>query len=420
MQNPITNKKADVVIIGGGVIGLCTAYYTALKGASVVVIERDRIPCGSSYGNAGLIVSSHCDPLPAPGMVAEGIRQIFDPSGAFSIRLRPDPDLIKWLWTFYRFCNPRDFFRSLEIFKELMDESLCLHGALARTNGASYEYNRTGLLHLFAGARPFKKARTAAAAQRPYGIESRFLSGRKVHDIDPAIDAGMAGAVHFSADAQINPGRFLEFLAEKIRANGGSIQEETKVFDYGLKNKRVRAVHTTRGVYRSDQLIVAAGAHTPAALKGLGVRVPIQPAKGYSLTFEQRPGMPKIPIILEEGHLAMSPLEKTFRISGILELCGLDRTIDPKRVRTVLHHAKKYFPAVAKMKLIEIWRGFRPCTPDGLPLVGRVAPYQNLWIASGHSTKGMTLGPATGRLMSDMLAGQSVGPLEDALRMNRF
>jgi D-amino-acid dehydrogenase len=420
LQNHLPNRTADIVIVGGGVIGLSIAYYTALEGASVILIERDRIPCGSSYGNAGLIVPSHCEPLAAPGMIAEGLRQIFDPSGAFSIRLRPDPTLFKWLWRFYRFCNPQHFFRSLEVFKELMDESMRLHMELAQKKGSFYEYAQTGLLHLFETSKPFRKARTAAIAKKSYGVESRFLSGRQVQDLDPAIDRKMAGAVFFEANAQMNPGRFLEWLAGEVKTKGGRILTETEVFGYDLKGRRVDAVRTTRGVYRPDQVVVAAGAHTPSVLKGLGVKVPIQPAKGYSLTFQQQKGMPKIPIILEEGHIAMTPLEKTFRITGILELCGLDRRILPERIKTIFHHAKGYFPAIEKMKLLEIWRGFRPCTPDGLPMIGRAAPFKNLWIAGGHATKGMTLGPVTGRLMSDMLAGKSVGPMAQILRVNRF
>ena len=150
------SKQADIIIIGGGVVGLSIAYFTAVQGASVILVEKNRIPTGASYGNAGLIVPSHCDPLPAPGIIAEGIRQIFDPSGAFSIRYRPDPALASWLLKFSRFCNEKLFLRAVDIFKHLCWESSQLHADFAVKGGSLYEYEKSGLMHLFASHEVFR------------------------------------------------------------------------------------------------------------------------------------------------------------------------------------------------------------------------------------------------------------------------
>ena len=414
------SKQADIIIIGGGVIGLSIAYFTAAQGASVILIEKNRIPTGSSYGNAGLIVPSHCDPLAAPGVIAEGIRQIFDPSGAFSIRFRPDPALALWLLKFSRFCNEKHFFRAVEIFKHLCRESSQLHADFAVKGGSHYEYEQSGLLHLFASHEVFRESREMAEKMANYGIEFSALSGDEARELDPAIGTRIVGAIRHTTDARLYPPAFLNWLAKETIQKGAQILTETDVIGFEKNRQWVGKIHTTRGELRGDQIVIAAGAWTPLISKKLGIHLPVQAAKGYSLMSLRPQGSPRIPVILREAHIAMTPYKDRFRISGVLELSGLDWSINLRRLNAIQRHARLYFPEIKEMKLLEIWRGFRPCTPDGLPMIGRAEPFTNLWIATGHATKGMTLGPVTGKLMSDLLNGKSIGSLSLDLRVHRF
>ena len=230
----MTGRQADIIIIGGGVIGLSIAYFTAVQGASVILVEKNRIPTGSSYGNAGLIAPSHCDPLPAPGIIAEGIRQIFDPSGAFSIRFRPDPALALWLLKFSRFCNETHFLRAVEIFKHLCQESSQLRADFALKGGSHYEYEQSGLLHLFASHEVFRESHEMAEKMANYGIEFSALSGDEVRELDPSIGTEVVGAIRHTTDARLYPPAFLAWLAKEAIQKGAQIASLRKRLQLNL------------------------------------------------------------------------------------------------------------------------------------------------------------------------------------------
>jgi D-amino-acid dehydrogenase len=253
-----------------------------------------------------------------------------------------------------------------------------------------------------------------------YGIQSRVLSGDEVRNLDPSIGPQVLGAVQYSIDGRLNPLAFMEWLSREAKNKGVHFRTGTEVFGFEKTRRRIEKIYTTRGNFKAEQVVLAAGAWTGLLSKKLGLRLPIQGAKGYSLTFRRPPDSPRIPIILQESHIAMTPLEKSFRITGALELSGLNGGIDLKRIKTIQYHANAYVPQLKKMNLMEIWRGFRPCTPDGLPIIGKAEPFNNLWIASGHATRGMTLGPVTGKLMGSVLAGKSIGAIAQALSIKRF
>ncbi|MFC1812212.1 NAD(P)/FAD-dependent oxidoreductase [Thermodesulfobacteriota bacterium] len=414
------NTKADIVIIGGGVIGLCIAYYTACEGASVILIEQNRIPSGCSYGNAGLIVPSRCQPLPAPKIIAEGFRHLFSPSGSFSIRLRPDPEMLWWLWIFYRSCNEKHFFHAVEILKELSLESLRLHEDLAQQGGSIYEYDYTGLLSLFGSKKAFRKGQEDARLMGKIGAESRVMTGHEVRDLEPTISSRVSGAVWYRRGSRLNPASFLMWLEQKARKNGVQFVKETEVVGFNHNRQHIDAVHTTRGEFRGDQFVLAAGAWTSSLLKTLNARLPIQGGKGYSLTFRRPQKSSRTPMILEDFHIAVTPFNEMFRLAGYIELSGLELGIDLNRLNRIRQHAQQFLPGIGDLKLIEIWRGLRPCTPDGLPVMGKLLPIRNLWVAGGHATKGISLGPVTGKLMTGLLSGKSIGALEHDLRADRF
>jgi len=414
------NIKADIVIIGGGVIGLCIAYYTACEGASVILLEQNRIPSGSSYGNAGLIVPSRCQPLPGPKIVSKGFRNLLSPSGAFSISIRPDPQFFQWLWKFYGFCNEKHFFYAVETLKALGQESLLLHEDLARQGGTIYEYDPTGLLSLFTSPKAFREGKENARLMEQFGVECNVLTAHEVRELEPSIGARVIGAVQHRQDGRLHPASFLKWLEQKARKKGVQIVTETEVIGFKRGRQRIDAVHTSRGDIRGEQIVLSAGAWSSFLAKKLNIRLPVQGAKGYGLTFDRPLRSPEIPMILEDYHIAVTPFKKMFRLTGYIELSGLELEINMKHLKNIRQHADLYLPALGDMKILEIWRGLRPCTPDGLPVAGRLQPLTNLWVASGHATKGMTLGPVTGKLMKDLLSGKSIGKFKNILDPNRF
>jgi D-amino-acid dehydrogenase len=416
----MNEKQADVLIVGAGVVGLSVAFYAASAGAKVVVLERGEIGAGSSSGNAGLIVPSFFEPLPGPGVIEEGLRHLFDQDGFFGMRIRPDPRFLFWLLRFARHCNRKDFHSSSELFMRLNHEGVEVHQELARLGGGEYGFSQKGLLYLFLSAKRFIQGRERAARAMDSGFASEVFSGDEIRDVEPAAGRAVIGGVRFLTDAGLDPAKFLEWLARQAAAWGVRIMTGTEVFDFQVGRNRVNSVFTTRGDFRGEQVVLAGGAWLAPLGRRLGVNLPVEGGKGISQAFLKPKMNVRQPLILEEHHVAVSPLSNALRITGALELSGLDLTINPDRVRGIHRSACRYLPLIEPLHPSEIWRGLRPCTPDGLPLVGRLHSLNNVIVAGGHDTKGMTLGPVTGQYVTRLLAGQSIGDFEQKLSPARF
>jgi D-amino-acid dehydrogenase len=252
------------------------------------------------------------------------------------------------------------------------------------------------------------------------GFASDVFSGDEVRGVEPAAGRTVIGGIRFLTDASLDPAKFLGWLARQATAWGVRIKTETEVFDFQLGRNRVNSVLTTRGEFRAEQVVLAGGAWLAPLGQRLGVNLPVEGGKGISQTFS-KPGMNvRQPLMLEEHHVAVSPLTNALRITGALELSGLDWTINPDRARGIHRSAIRYLPLIEPLHPSEIWRGLRPCTPDGLPLVGRLNSLNNVIVAGGHDTKGMTLAPLTGQYVTRLLAGQAIGDFEHRLSPARF
>jgi D-amino-acid dehydrogenase len=420
LEQGMSEKQADVLVVGAGVVGLSVAYYAASAGAKVVVLEKGEIGAGSSSGNAGLIVPSFFDPLPSPGAIGEGLRHLFDRQGYFGIHFRPDLRLIYWLARFACHCNRREFYRHSELFMRLSGEGVQVHLELARLGGREYDFGQKGLLYLFLSAKRFIQGRERAARAMDSGFASEVFSADEVRDVEPAAGRAVIGGIRFLTDASLDPAKFLEWLARQAAAWGVRIMTETEVFDVQLGRNRVNSVFTTKGEFRGEQVVLAGGAWLAPLGRRFGVNLPVEGGKGFSQTFLKPRMNVRQPLILDEQHVAVSPLANALRITGALELSGLDLTINPDRVRGIHRSACRYLPLIEPLHPSEIWRGLRPCTPDGLPLVGRLHSLNNVIVAGGHDTRGMTLGPLTGQYVTRLLAGQSINDFEHRLSPERF
>jgi len=412
--------RSEILIVGGGIIGVCSAYYLAEQGRKVTIVDKGDICQGASYGNAGLISPSHCIPLAAPGVITKAIKWMFDQESPFYIKPRMDLELWLWLWKFYRACKDNVVRKSMPVLWQLGESSAKLFEQLSNLSGLNFGYKPNGCLHLFKMARDYEAGIDEARLLNELGIDSDILSPEGVRKLEPHIGFKGIGGIYFPGDAHLIPHQFVQGLARICKEMDVEIKKDTEVLGFKTSGRMISKVETTRGNFHPDCVVLAGGAWLPALSRILGIKAFIQAAKGYSITVKKQDLCPSIPLILTEARVAVTPMGETMRFAGTLELTGMDMSITRRRVEAILRAANDYLNLSGKQELIEIWRGLRPCTPDGLPVIGRSMQLDNLIIAGGHATIGVSLGPVSGKLVSQIVA--NTPPLLDLapLRLERF
>lgn len=413
-------KERNAVVIGGGVIGVCSAYYLARAGWDVTLVEKGDICAGSSYGNGGLVVPSHSVPLAAPGVWLKGLRWMLSPESPFYIKPRLSPELMSWLWHFRRFCNPEHVRRALPVIRDLSYASLALFRELAAIEGFEFGYHQDGVLAIFRTEKGYEEGLKEARLLSEGGVATKVLDAAAAGALEPGLAPGVVGGILFPEDAHLIPDVFVRGLAAIVERMGVRLRTGTEVLGFRSAGQRIVAVETTRGDLQAGEVVLAAGAWSPGLAAALKLHVPIQPAKGYSITYRRPPGGPRLPLILGEARVGVTPMGQTLRLAGTLELAGLDLTINRRRVKAIVRSAGPYLVGAGDLELLEIWRGLRPCTPDGLPIIGRSPRFENLILATGHAMIGLSLGPVTGKVVAQVAAAEP--PLVDvrALRPERF
>jgi D-amino-acid dehydrogenase len=398
-----------ILIIGGGVIGLSTAYYAALKGHQVAVVDRgtsEQENC--SYGNAGLVVPSHIVPLAAPGMVALGLKWMLRPESPFYVKPRLDRDLLDWGFKFWRAASTGHVTRSAPLLCNLNLASRTCFEELAELTGNAFGLERKGVLCLCKTEhRMGEEARTAGHARR-LGLTVDVLTARQVTELDPHLRMEIAGAVYFRDDCHLIPARFMSVLKQQLVKLGVKCLWETELIGWRFKGNCIEAVRTTKGELTADEYVLCGGSWSPVAARELRLILPMQAGKGYSLTLPKPRQLPAIPAILTEARVAVTPMGSSLRFGGTMEIVGLNENINPIRVQGIINSVPKYYPDFTPQDFdgIKPWCGLRPCSPDGLPYVGRTARYSNLSIATGHAMMGLSLGPITGKLMAEIMSGE--------------
>jgi D-amino-acid dehydrogenase len=412
----VSESRDRVVVVGAGVVGLACAQALAARGYRVTVIDRSpERRDGCSFGNAGMIVPSHFVPLAAPGMVWLGLKWMFDPESPFWIRPRLDRDLFEWGWRFWRASNRRQVARAEPLLRDLNLASRRCYEQLADATLGIGDFGlvKRGLLMLCRTEHGLEEEARFAGRARELGVPAEVLDARETAAADPGITMAVAGAVRVPLDAHLAPERFLAALAAACRRLGVVFRWETEVERIRVGGRRIEAVESAAACDEADHLVLAGGAWSPALVKSLGLRLPMQAGKGYSLTLEQPPQLPGMCSICTEARLAVTPMGSRLRIGGTMEIAGLDERVDPRRVRGIIRSALAYFPELRESDFagVEPWKGLRPCSPDGLPYLGRTARYDNLVIATGHAMMGLSLAPITGKIVGQLVAGE--GPDHD-------
>ena len=396
-----------LLVIGGGVIGLCTAYYAAKRGHRVTLIERlasDRDGC--SFGNAGMIVPSHFIPLAAPGAVGTALKWMWNPESPLHIQPRLDAELISWGWKFMRASTRAHVRRAAPLIRDLSFASRVCFEEMAET--LDFDLVKRGLLMLCKTQHAFDEEAKTAAMANDLGVPAQVLDAKATAALEPGVRMDIAGSVYFPKDCHLSPNRFMATLQGDITRMDVTFSNETEVIGWRTSGRRVEAVRTNRGDFTADEYVLCGGSWSPTIARELRVRLPMQAGKGYSLTLTQPRQLPRICAIFSEARVAVTPMGGALRFGGTMEIAGLSEAINPRRVQGIIKSVPRYFPDFSPEDFAGIrpWSGLRPCSPDGLPYVGRFAAYDNLSTATGHAMMGLSLGPITGRLMAEIFSGE--------------
>lgn len=397
-----------VVVIGGGVIGLCTALYTARRGNRVTVIERHAAERdGCSFGNAGMVVPSHFTPLAAPGMVALGLKWMWNPASPFWVKPSLDPDLIRWAWQFWRAATPARVKLAEPLLADLSLQSRALFEELAAESGNEFGLTQRGLLMLCKTPKTLDHEGRTAERARGFGLQAKVLDAKETSALDPGITMDIAGAVYFSQDCHLCPGEFMRTLTRLCKTAGVTFVENAEATAFATDGAGLRHVTTAAGEFAADEFVLCAGSWSSALARHLDLRLPLQAGKGYSLTLPRPRQLPQLCSILCEARVAVTPMAGSLRFGGTMEIAGMHERINPRRVRGIIDSSLRYFPQFTPEDFdgIAPWYGLRPCSPDGLPFIGRTARWNNLTIATGHAMMGLSLGPVTGKMVAEMLDG---------------
>jgi D-amino-acid dehydrogenase len=417
-----TNSAArHAIVIGGGVIGTSCAYFLMRSGWRVTLVERGQVGHGSSHGNCGLVCPSHVLPLAEPGMVAKGIKSLFQRNSPFAIKPRLDPALWSWLLRFAARCNERDMIEAGRGIQPLLLSSMALYRDLVERESLDCEFETRGLLFAYRSREGMQEyAATDRLMSEAFHCPAREYDGDALLELEPALQPGLAGGWYYHDDAHLRPDKLMQAWRRVLEAEGATIRENCAFQGFHSRNGRALAAHTVQGELPAGIFVVAAGAWTPLLNDHLGCRVPIQPGKGYSLTMPRPAVCPKTPLIFPETRVAVTPFQSGYRLGSTMEFAGYDESIRPERLQLLKDGATGYLREPYCEPVLEEWFGWRPMTYDSLPIIDRSPRYANVLIAAGHNMLGLSMAPATGKLVAELVEGNSPHIDPAPYRASRF
>lgn len=406
MSGMSESKRPDVLILGGGVIGLTCAHYLLQAGRSVHVLDQGLVGAATSHGNCGTITPSHAPPLAAPGAIIKGLKWVFSPDAPFYIRPRLDLPLASWLLHFAARCNKSDWRQAGLAKAELLGTSRRLLAQLIEEQQLSCEFETSGLRYVYRDAGEFEQACAELPELAEFDIQAQILDAQALAKDEPALLPGMAGAIHFPNDACLRPDSFVRQLADRVREQGGIIEENATVSGFTQAKGGIESVATSRGPRQGSNVLLALGPWSPLLTRQLGLRLPIQPGKGYSITYSRPTIAPKTPLVLKQRSVCVTAWESGFRLGSTMEFAGYDTSLNRTRLDALERAAREYLHDPFGSEKREEWYGWRPMTYDDLPILGRVPRFKNLWLATGHGMLGVSMSAVTGHLLADLICGR--------------
>ncbi|MCA9139968.1 MAG: FAD-dependent oxidoreductase [Planctomycetales bacterium] len=398
------NKRPNVIVVGGGVIGCWTAWHLLQRGCDVTLVERDTIGSGASSGNCGYICPSHVHPLCGPGAVINGLRTMAKFGGALSIPPRWDPTLWRWLWQFAKHCNANDFHQASLARHAILQSSRQQYSQFAALHAANIQWQEKGLLLVYRSDRDFQAYEASVdELRREFEIQVDQYDAKQICQLEPTVRDDLAGGWHFPGDAHLSPVKLLQQLLSEIKNAGGVIRQHTPIIGLRFDGRQLSSIQTDGGEsLAADAFVFTTGAESDTLGRQLGINLPIVPGKGYSVTIGNAEGMPTTPMIFEDDHVAVTPLGESFRIGSTMQLTGFSRSLPPHRIELLKRSARRHLRLPLPVGPETQWTGWRPMMADGVPCIDRSPRAANAYIAAGNGMIGMATAPATGKLVAEL------------------
>lgn len=408
-------SKNQALIVGGGVIGVCCAYFLSKAGMATTIVDRGKMGEGASYGNAGLVAAGH-QPLNKPSRIRQSLKLLLDPRSPLYIPLQWNPGLVRWLWYLHRNSTESGLTASMDALAPLGHITLSLFDLLVAEENLDCNYVRQGYYEICRTEKGLKSAELDATMMQDYGYNPHTITGEELRDIEPAILDEVIGGVYFPESATCDPHRFVTELADRIIGYGGTVLVNQDVIEILSNRSGVKGVRLANGeVLRANTVVLATGAYSHKLTQKFGLSLPVQAGKGYHRDLANK-GEEKsfnVPCLLGESHVFCTPLDKFTRLAGTLEFSGVNHKIRHERLDQLNKAANQYLEGAGDGTPTSEWCGLRPCTPDGMPFVGPVPGQDGLFVATGHATLGLTLGPVTGKIITEqVLEGRTSLPAE--------
>lgn len=396
------------LIVGGGIVGACCAWYLRQSGRNVTIIDQADFGAACSHGNCGYISPSHVAPLPGPGQLLYGLRGLISRNGALRIRPGMNMGLWSWLLKFGKRCNAKDRQQASQARHVLLQSSRTLYEDLIESNHLDVEWKKDGLLFVFRDAKNFNHfSELNDRLTQHFNLTAEGLDGAALAELEPALKPGLAGAFHYKTDAHLRSDRLMAEMRRLLTDAGVKIQTQTQLLKIQGNASSASNIQTDQGDLTADEFVIATGATTPFLNAELGCKIPIQPGKGYSITMPRPKLCPKYPMLLEEVHVGITPFDSGYRIGSTMELAGYNHEMSPERLQYLQDGATEFLQEPMATPVQEEWFGFRPMTWDGLPYIDATPKYKNVWVAAGHNMLGLSMGTATGKLVSELITGDT-------------
>jgi D-amino-acid dehydrogenase len=416
------STNEPIVIIGGGVIGLCNAYYLSKVHRNIIVVDNGEITDSCSFGNMGYLSPSHFIPIASPGIIREGLRYMLDSKSPFYIKPRLNVSLAEWMLKFYRSSSISTVEKNSPSLSALLNLSRALMNEIREDIGDDFDMEDKGCLMMCHSQKAFEKECNEAKEGVHFGLETETLNRQEVQNLEPDVEIDVTGAVLFKSDAHIQPGKFMRAMYKYLQAKGVGFQLNTEVNDIEKLKDNSFDIKTDTGSIKAKQIILCTGSWLPKLAKKLGIKLLVQPGKGYSVTYQNVEKNIHYPAILVDGRCALTPWKHELRIGGTMEISGINKHVLFKRMEGIYDSVKKFYPGL-KIELPakeNVWTGLRPVTPDGLPYIGRPNGYENVFISGGHAMLGVSAAAASGLLISELFEKKTPSINMDAFSVNRF
>ena len=417
-QEPHNEKSRKVVIVGGGLIGLSCAHYLSLRGDQIVVIDRGEIGKGCSHGNCGYLSPSHVLPLTEPGAVKSALKSFFQKNPPFKMKFRFDLALWKWFWQFSRRCNHRDMIQGGEAIQPLLRSSARLYEELLNSPGMNCEWEQRGLMFVFQSSKAMEQyAKVDKLLTEHFQEPAVRYDGDALSHLEPALKTGLAGGWHYEEDAHLRSDRLVSSWRNQLQSAGVTFIEHCAMTGFrsqsshsnraGSSQKIVSAIQTEQEEIQGDHFVMATGAWTPLWNRELECKIPVQPGKGYSMTMPRPSCCPVIPMLFPEHRVGVTPMQSGYRLGSIMEFAGYDESIRPERLKLLREGTAHYLKEPECEPIEETWFGWRPMTPDSIPIISALPRFENVHLAVGHNMLGLSMAPATGKLIAELIHSET-------------